>query len=262
MGNKGKVGRPKVADKGPLRSVVSDPEIERYAKEHPEINWSHIFRTSARAIMPMLGLDDKIEKTEKEIDDLKAELAIKEAYLNDLQREKAQREAMALEIKIEADCHAYYLHTLIKEGRIKTILPVRPTSDAIIDLIKRNYGEDSVLATNGALKLNIEAKKVKFNVMPIRLFLGRNGIIIDREYNITLDDSYFKERLELDSPSAFSNAFRVSIGEFDRFKTDYLAGLLKDSPIDALKDYKPEVWGAVKESVKEKLRQQYKAGGA
>ncbi|WP_075057068.1 hypothetical protein [Thermogymnomonas acidicola] len=102
MKGSGRVGRPRAGEKGVPRSVISDREIEQFLKEHPEINASEIFRTGGvRAIMPSLGLDSRIEKVQKEIDDLRADLASKEAVLNQLLREKEQREAMAFEQRLE-----------------------------------------------------------------------------------------------------------------------------------------------------------------
>ncbi len=136
---------------------------------------------------------------------------------------------------------------------------MKPTREGILDLMVRNYGKDSVIVSGGdSIRLNpLGGEHVRSHVIDVRVFLRSRGIDVDRAYNIVIREDHFSEQLELSSHDEFSRAFKVTIGEWERFKADFLAGLLRDAPMEVLKDYKPQLWASIKESVKEKLRELY-----
>lgn len=256
-----KVGRPKGKERGPTTSLVSDPEIEEWLKRHPEINRSQVYRSAMRVLMPNEGIDERIERIEEEIDELNVSLAAAKSSLDQLKREKAKRDAIQLEMKLEEDCHAFYLAKLIREGKVRTETRVRPTQEQMVAIVKREYGNDAVISKEGSPALNIEyirssRKDLVREVLPrLSKVYGITTLSV-QDPRLSIDDTFYRPRLSLDW-KRFEDFYHIKIGKFDKFEKDIVSGHLSDASLDVLKGYDLKMWDSLKTEIKDLMRAEY-----
>jgi hypothetical protein len=257
----GKIGRPRGKKRGPTTSLVSDQDIEEWAERHPEINRSQIYRSAMRVLMPNEGIDERIEKIEEEIDELNVSLAAAKSSLEQLKREKAKKDAIQLEIKLEEDCHAYYLAKIIREGKIKVVTHARLTQEQMIAAVRKEYGDDAILMKDGSPVLNAEAVRrqkgdLYRDVLPRLARTYGISTPSSSDLRLLLDEDFFEPHLSLDW-KRFEEAYHIRIGKFDKFEKDFISGHLSDISLEVLKGYDLQVWDTVKIEMKDLMRAEY-----
>ena len=101
-----------------LRSVVTDPDIEEYLRNHRELNASDIFRWAINSMMPKGDTRIMLDKVEREASDLKIQLKMKELMVQELKNKLEYEESIKLDLRLEEDCGAWYLKDLIHSKKI------------------------------------------------------------------------------------------------------------------------------------------------
>ena len=255
-----KVGRPRGKKRGPTTSLVSEQEIEEWADRHPEINRSKVYRAAMKVLMPNEGIDERIEKIEEEIDEFNVSIAAAKSSLDQLKREKAKKDSIHLEMKLEEDCHAFYLAKLIREGKVRTETKVRPIQEQMVAMVRKECGNDAVIMKDGSPCLNIESirsnkRDLLRDVLPrLRNLYGITTPSL-QDLRLFIDDDFYSPRLSLDW-KGFEDVHHIKIGRFDKFEKDFTSGHLSDS-LEVLKGYDLRMWDSVKTEIKDLMRAEY-----
>ena len=126
-----KAGRPTLGgSKLVQRAITSDPEIEGFLRKNPSINASDVFRRAVHSMMPRDVDSIRLSRLAEEISQMRAGLSIKEPEYESLKRRVEEREKVQLDLRLEQDCHAWYLRSLVQSGvfRIMTSDRIDPVS--------------------------------------------------------------------------------------------------------------------------------------
>lgn len=137
-----KAGRPTLGNKKlTQRAITSDPEIEEFLRKNPSVNASEVFRRAVRSMMPKDVDTIRLNKLSVEISEMRVTLSIKEAEYQSLKRRVEEREKIHLDLRLERDCHSWYLRSLIQAGVFRVIGRGPETA---LQIIQREIDEGSI----------------------------------------------------------------------------------------------------------------------
>lgn len=240
------MGRPPVDDrKVPVSISMRASKLARARKMGLDIG-----SMIERDIDLALGRDpeeDELQETEKRIGQLTEEMGPLQSRAAHLRESIARKKSLAVDLRVEEDCGAWYLHSLLESGRIRRVVPVPMPDAEIVDLCrqlkeKKGYGflflgsrviyegkDREVLRSLSRVKLAVSGGKVVPDPEQLRPFLSPGSL---ESLNISVDRKFF---------------------------TDMEAGLISDQTlVSELRPYSPKIMDdRIKEEVKRKMRPFY-----
>ena len=243
------MGRPTLGDlKAPVRQVTSDVEAEAFLKKNPHVNASLVYRQAIHSLMPKDNDTIRLSKLAVEISDLRSELAIKEAEYNSLKTRVDNREKLQLDMKLEQECHAWYLRSLVQSG-IFRVLKREPMDP--IPLVKQFMAEKRIHAyeieeTPQGFRLTDKASNGSFRIL--RKHIGKDNLLIPSEPETWLapseNDLYERYSLRLD---------------YKLFEKEYISNPhTEDLPLEYFKQFSPIIRSGTQEredSIKRETKQ-------
>ncbi len=249
-GNKGfKVGRPSEGvTKKIMRSITSDMEIEKFLKEHKEINASELFRNMIYSMIPKDPDEIKLNNLLKRKNEIEQELTSITPEINRLKSIIKEREKLKIDTKIESDCNAWYLRYLIQLGKIKTVkIPELDPWD-IYKYIKenKNFNNNEIEIRNNELYLTDKASLWTRN--RFHDFRKGNHLVKIPETIIVLP---LEKGLEID--------YHIRL-KYNDFKNEFIKGINGEMPLEFFKRFEPKITSAeLKEEVKRMMIPEYKS---
>jgi hypothetical protein len=247
--NSRKAGRPTLGEaKLVQRAITSDPEIEEFLRKNPSINASDVFRKAIRGMMPRDSDSIRLSKLSEEISDLRARLSIKEAEYESLRKRVEERERIQLDLRLERDCHAWYLRSLEQTGvfRIINSEAVDPVQFVESEISTGSIKKYEVQITDGKARLTDKASQTARRML--KHFL--HGDVLEPIPART----WIVPSLE-----NLRSSYGISI-DFEKFQDDFLAGRTSgDLPLEYFQRYKPAIINdSIKAEIKHRMEPQYR----
>lgn len=239
--NKTKAGRPTIGEsKLVQRAITSSPDIEEFLRKNPSINASDVFRKAIHAMMPRDSDSIRLTKLSEEISGMRAKLSIKEAEYESLRKRVEERDRIQLDLRLERDCHAWYLRSLEQSGvfRVFSSEAVDPVMFVQNEINSGSIKHYEVQIANGKVKLT--ERSTPNARRRLRQFI--HGDVLEPIPART----WVVPGLE-----ALRSTYGISI-DFNQFQEDFLANLISgDLPIEYFQKFKPAI---IKESIKTEIK--------
>ena len=160
MKNHGRIGRPTLGDRKLVqRMITSDPEVEEFLRRNPSVNASDVFRRAVHSLMPRDIDSIRLSKLADEISQMRVSLSIKEAEYNSLKKRVEEREKLQLDLRLEQDCHPWYLRSLVQSGvfRVMRSESVDPVAMVMEEINAGTIREYEVEISDGRASLTDKA---------------------------------------------------------------------------------------------------------
>ena len=246
-----KAGRPSLGGtKLVQRAVTSDPEIEEFLRKNSSVNASDVFRRAVHSMMPKDIDSIRLSKLAGEIADMRVTLSIKEAEYSSLKRKVEEREKLQLDLRLEQDCHAWYLRSLVQSGVFRTL-----KSEAVDPIL---FVEDEVRSGSirpGEIEILDGKARLTDKASPqtrkrIRRFLTDSGNALvpipSREWVVPILDT-------------LRSGYGISV-EFEEFQKKFLHNQsMGDLPVDYFRRFKPVIiQERIKSEVKSRMEPTYR----
>ncbi|MDS0256448.1 hypothetical protein ApAK_01950 [Thermoplasmatales archaeon AK] len=248
--NSRKAGRPTIGgSKLVQRAITSDPEIEEFLRKNPSINASEVFRRAIRSMMPRDSDSIRLSKLAEEISRMRSSLSMKEAEYESLKKRVEERERVQLDLRLEQDCHAWYLRSLVQLGifRIMRRDPMDPLK-IIEDEIRAGVMKASEISyENGRIRLTDRAS-------PRTRRLLRN--FMKGDILVTIPGSEWVTP----SQDSLRSQYGLSI-DFPLFEREFMANpSMGDLPLEFFRQFKPLiVENRIKAEVKARMEPSYRS---
>ena len=189
----------------------------------------------------------ELEDTERKIRMLIEELAPLQSRVNYLRENVARKKSLAVDLKVEEDCAAWYLHSLIESGRIRRIVPVPMPEAEIADLcrqLKERKGYDFLFLGSRVIYEGND-REVLRSLAKVKLIVMNGRVVPDPDHM-----KPFVMPTTLDS---------LNISVDRKFFTDMAEGVISDQTlVSELRAYLPRITDdRIKEEVKRKMRPFY-----
>lgn len=249
-----KVGRHSMDKKDPKRKVPVSASLEQgllWKLGELGISPTDLLTAAARAIETdeTKKLEIKVEEKFKKWKDLEIQAGIAKAEYEGAKSELESRKKMELDLKLEEDCGAWYLRSLIEEGSIRKIEYTEPTKEKVVEIaefLSENHGA-SIDYSNERPRILKDGDS--FSLTHVR-FLSNKGLTIDREGFIMPRPNAFGPSME---PSSLTR-FKLEL-DIKRFSEDFLSGIVtEDSPLSVLKEYSPIITSSeLKSEIKNRM---------
>jgi hypothetical protein len=248
---KGKAGRPPQGDKKLVqRAVTSDPEIEEFLRKNPGVNASDVFRRAVHSMMPRDIDSIRLSKLAEEIADMRVSLSIKEAEYNSLKRRVEEREKLQLDIRLEQDCHAWYLRSLVQSGvfRIMVSEAVDPVSFVEDEIRSGSIKPGEISINDGTARLTDKAS-IQTRKRLRRFLTDRRNVLVPiprREWVVPILDT-------------LRSGYGISL-EFEAFEKEFLLNQsMGDLPLDYFRRFKPIIiQERLKSEIKSRMEPSYR----
>lgn len=188
----------------------------------------------------------EIERLAGEIEKIRLDLAPREQRLEFLRRRQLDRRKLKVDLQIEEDCGAWYLRSLMENGRIRRIEPVPMLPADIMGLcmsLKKANGYDFIEVGGEAYFYGKNTAEVNRRLAPVKLRIQHGKVVPD-------PDSMKPYVL----PSSIPN---LSVDR--KFFEDFSERKITTSVLlSELKGYSPRITDEkLKEEIKKKMRPNY-----
>lgn len=247
----GKAGRPSLGEtKLVQRAVTSDPEVEEFLRKNPSVNASDVFRRAVHSMMPKDIDSIRLSKLAEEIADMRVSLSIKEAEYSSLKRKVEEREKLQLDLRLEQDCHAWYMRSLVQSGvfRILRSEAVDPVSFVEDEIKSGSIRPGEIEIQDGKARLTDKASMQTRK--RLKRFLSNRGNALvpipSQEWVVpTLD--------------TLRSGYGISV-EFEEFQKEFLLNQsMGDLPLDYFRRFKPTIiQERIKSEVKSRMEPEYR----
>ena len=240
------MGRPPVEDrKVPVSISMRASKLARAREMGLDIG-----KMVERDIDLALGKDPE----EKELEDIDQrirllieELAPLQSRAKYLRENVARKKSLQVDIRVEEDCGAWYLHTLIESNRIRRITPVPMPEGEISDLCRelKDRKKYNFMFLGSSVIYEGNDQDVLRSLAKVKLTI-RNGRVVP-------DPEHLKAYV---SPASF-DSLNISVDR--KFFADMEAGIISDQTlVSELRAYFPRITDErIKEEVKRKMRPLY-----
>ena len=244
-----KAGRPTLGEaKLVQRAITSDPEIEEFLRKNPSINASDVFRKAIRGMMPRDSDAIRLSKMAEEISDMRAKLSIKEAEYESLRKRVEERDRIQLDLRLEQDCHAWYLRSIVQSGvfRVMKSDAVDPVSSVQDEIRTGSIKSYEIEITDGKARLTQKATPSTRKLL--RQFLHGDNLqpIPPRTWVVPVLEN-------------LRSSYGISI-DFNRFEKEFIENQsIGDLPIDFFRQFKPAIiQDSIKAEVKARMEPHYR----
>lgn len=244
--------------RGQGRKPISYSDPERATSSSVSLKNRH------KAKLEQMGIDNLSELVQDIIDSLDSnELADlerrKEKVLQDwskveikagqlkaehmrLESEINSRKQLNLDLNLEKDCGAWYLKSLLQEGKIRKYVPKVPDLHVLREVLEEKgqaiFEKDSRISMSGISDQHYQ---------DLRRFFGKRGMDLKKSGDLVIRPERFKPTI--DPPSGPGPKLRLKWIDFTR---DFLAGTISsDSLLEDFKEYDPKI---VSESLKNEVK--------
>jgi len=251
MKNHGRIGRPTLGDRKLVqRMITSDPEVEEFLRKNPSVNASDVFRRAVHSLMPRDIDSLRLSKLAEEISEMRVSLSIKEAEYSSLKKRVEEREKLQLDLRLEQDCHPWYLRSLIQVGvfRVMRSESVDPVAMVMEDIRDGTVKESEVQISESRVVLT--GKATLQTRKRLRQFLrDRSNILVpipSREWVVPILDT-------------LRSGYGISI-DFDEFQKEFLLNQsMGDLTVDYFRRFRPAIiQDRVRSEVKARMEPEYR----
>ena len=239
-------GRPPVDD----RKVPVSISIRASKLARARVMGLDIGSMAERDIDLALGKDPEereLEVVEKKIRSLLEELLPLQSRADHLRENVARKKSLQVDLRVEEDCGAWYLHTMIESGRIRRITPVPMPDGEISDLcrqLKDRKGYNFMFLGSRVIYEGND-QEVLQSLAKVKLTVRNGRVVPDPEHL-----KPFVLPTTLDS---------LNISVDRKFFADMAEGIISDQTlVSELRAYLPRITDdRIKEEVKRKMRPFY-----
>lgn len=208
------------------------------------ISPSDLLRTAAMAVRKNAEkkLEDQVEENFRILKNIESEAAVARAQYEKSRSELASWKKQNLEIKLEEDCGAWYLRSLLQEGKISRFEPKVPNLTTLREILEEKG--QAVFEKNSRISLSGMTDQ---HFQDLRRFFGKRGLELKKSGDLVFRPEHFKAKIDL--PSGLGPKLQMKLKNFAR---DFLSGKVSaDSLLEDFKEYEPRI---ISESLKDEVK--------
>ena len=233
-----KAGRPRAEPLGKRhRTLTEDPDTGAFLNGHPDINASRLYNNAVRAIMKNDPLEVEYDELKRWLSDHEFEYRSKANRMKEIESIIERNRKVQTDLRIEEDCGAWYLRSLIVDG----IFHVRKVE---IDTIMKS---EMLVKIEPDLLHETDLKTGEFFIKPSteRLSYHLASRLVKAGYYYDRQERKYAYRQPPSTVSPEEQTLFSRYGlkmKYDNFTKALIAGQVNGStPLAVLREFSPEI---------------------